>query len=425
MYACIHIANPSAEQQTRLVALAASFSPVYEITEPGTVVLPIEPLRKMMGSAATIASELARRAHEWKLAGNLAVAANPDTAILAARNLAGVTIIARGEERRVLGGLALSSLPLDGETIRVLAQWGVHTLERFCELPERGIVERLGDRGLAILELARGESSRPLQSPAPATRYEERMELEHPIALLQPLLFLLSRLLNDLCARLDSHSMATTTVRLDLELENRTRHRRMLQLPFPTRDTKALLKLLQLDLEAHPPQSPIVAFTLGVAPVEPRVVQHELYVPPQPEPERLELALGKIRALVGVENVGSPELLNTHRRDAWVLRPSPAPRRGRQAALVADGVECAVRLGFRYYRPALNARVEVEQGVPRKVYATGVWGQVERASGPWRTSGDWWTQAVWDREEWDVQLNDGALYRIFLARRWFVEGSYD
>ncbi len=425
MYACIHIPQSSPHEQARLIALASSFSPLYEINAPGTIVLPIEPLRRMMGSASTIAGEIARRAHELKLKGNLAVAANPDTAILAARNLGGVTIVAKGEERRALGSLALSALPLDQETMRVLAQWGVHTLERFCELPERGIVERLGDRGLAILKLARGESDRPLQSPAPAIRYEERMELEHPIALLQPLLFLLSRQLNDLCARLDSQSMATTTVRLDLELENRKRHRRMLQLPFPTRDTKALLKLLQLDLEAHPPQAAIAAFTLAVLPVEPRVVQHELYVPPQPEPERLELAMGKIRALVGVDNAGSPELLNTHRRDAWTLRPSPTARRGRQAALVADDVECAVRLGFRYYRPPVQARVELRQGIPAKVFATGIWGQVERASGPWRTSGDWWTQTVWDREEWDVQLNDGALYRIFLSQRWFVEGSYD
>ncbi|MDX1982306.1 MAG: hypothetical protein SFV51_18680 [Bryobacteraceae bacterium] len=423
MYACVHIPQASAQEQTRLVTLASFFSPLYEITAPGTVVVPVQPLRKLMGGAESIASEIARRAHEQKLKGNLSIAANPDTAVLAARNLPGVTIISKGGERQALGKLALSALPLDDETITVLAQWGVYTLERFCELPERGIVERLGERGLTILKLARGELDRPLQSPRPATSYEERMELEHPIALLQPLLFLLSRLLNDLCARLDSHSMATTMVRLALELESRARHTRILQLPFPTRDTKALLKLLQLDLESHPPQAAITAFTLTVIPVEPRVVQHELYVPPQPEPERLELALGKIRALVGVENVGSPEVLNTHRRDAWTLRPSPG--RSKRAALVADSGENGLRLGFRYFRPPLGARVEMQRGVPSKLFATGIWGQVERASGPWRMSGDWWAQTVWDREEWDVLLNDGALYRIFLSRRWFVEGSYD
>ena len=61
-------------------------------------------------------------------------------------------------------------------------------------------------------------------------------------------------------------------------------------------------------------------------------------------------------------------------------------------------------------------------------------GPVARAAGPWRGSGDWWNQNVWDREEWDLGLNDGGLYRAFSARSarveedrrdWFLEGSYD
>jgi protein ImuB len=61
------------------------------------------------------------------------------------------------------------------------------------------------------------------------------------------------------------------------------------------------------------------------------------------------------------------------------------------------------------------------------------------AKGPWRTSGDWWKSgtlegesekeaAAWNRDEWDVALESGALYRLFEeagSRRWFIEGSYD
>ena len=51
-----------------------------------------------------------------------------------------------------------------------------------------------------------------------------------------------------------------------------------------------------------------------------------------------------------------------------------------------------------------------------------------RQAGPWRTSGDWWTTGAWARDEWDIELADGALYRICCdaqTGRWFVEGSYD
>ena len=53
-------------------------------------------------------------------------------------------------------------------------------------------------------------------------------------------------------------------------------------------------------------------------------------------------------------------------------------------------------------------------------------GKVLEFAGPWRTSGDWWTIDPWHRDEWDIALSDGALYRLFCnPRGWFVEGSYD
>ena len=70
-------------------------------------------------------------------------------------------------------------------------------------------------------------------------------------------------------------------------------------------------------------------------------------------------------------------------------------------------------------------------------------GRVHVAAGPWRTSGEWWKTAVvgaraqpgaspgragWNRDEWDVALSDGGLYRIFEDRdtgRWFVGAVVD
>src|SRR2546429_6987718 len=50
---------------------------------------------------------------------------------------------------------------------------------------------------------------------------------------------------------------------------------------------------------------------------------------------------------------------------------------------------------------------------PTYISAPGIQGKVLAFAGPWRTSGGWWTADAWSRDEWDIALSDGALYRIY------------
>ena len=84
------------------------------------------------------------------------------------------------------------------------------------------------------------------------------------------------------------------------------------------------------------------------------------------------------------------------------------------------------RLALRRFRPPRLARVDIASGKPGFVAAEGIRGTVLDLAGPWRTSGDWWTADPWSRDEWDIALSDGALYRIYCEPKgWFVEGNYD
>ena len=409
MFAAVHGA-----ELAQLARCMADFSPYIEETAPSTAVISIDGLAHLFGSPREIAEAIARRASDLGLEANIAIADNPDLAIHGARGFSGVTVMEPGRE----AGLPVALLDPREEVALTLALWGIRTFGEFAALPEDGIAERLGEEGVQLQRLARGAGSRPLVPSNPAPPFAESIELEHPLTLLEPLAFLLGRLLRDLCARLESRGLAAHELKLSLALEGADPHQRVLHLPYPMRAAGTFLKLLSLDLEMHPPGAPVTAVSLSAEPVNPRVVQHGLFIPLAPEPQKLELTLARIAKLVGEGNAGAPELLDTHRPRAFRLARFGTSDRG-------ESTQSPV---LRLFRPPLRAQVEAPDGRPARVLATGVRGRVLESAGPWRTSGDWWREDVWARDEWDVALSDTALYLLYRDRRngqWFVEGAYD
>jgi protein ImuB len=392
-----------------LLALASSFSPLVEDTAPGMVIFSIVGLGRLIGTPQEIAATVARRGAEAGIHGNLAISADPDTAMLASRHFRGITLIPPDREADRLGSLPVHVLPAEPELIETLDRWGIRTLAELAALPELGFIARFGDAGERLLRLARGETRRSLCVMTPPESYQRRIELEHPQRLLEPLLFVISSLLNELMQGLSFN-------RVTLKLNDVPR---TLEFPVPVRDSKVILKQLQFDLEAHPPQSAILSVEVQLNPTDPRVLQHGLFIPQAPAPEKLQLTLARLTALLGEGNVGSPELLDTHRPDAFVMRAFSAETLAAPPLAIQT---TAIHFAFRYYRPPVAAQVRMKAERPVSVNAQ----TILTAAGPWRASGDWWTTAPWDREEWDVELSNGGLYRVYnTSQRWFLEGMYD
>ncbi len=470
-----------------LLDCAQSFSPRVEAAGCDTIVLDLAGLQPLFGPLPKIARALARRASALGLEANVAVAGNPDTAVLAARGFSGVTVIAEGKEAEQLGSLPVEVLfgNADAEAAQLLetfSRWGIRKLRELAALPDVALSERLGQAGVNFQKLARGAISRTLVPFEPPQVFEEVIELEYPMVLLEPLAFLLGRLLERLCARLEAHALATQELRLDLELQTgwqsedlltnnngetgvlarpaRRQSRffqRTLRLPVPLLDSRTFLKLLQLDLKAHPPGAPIIKIHLAAEPARPRAAQSGLFLPPTPEPEKLELTLARIAGIVGEDKVGLLELLDTHRPEGFCMRhfapESFSPKRHRYkeeinnkksadtsvpepALSVAEGCLCGDDLvtALRIFRPPVNVAVTVQDGRPAYITCPKnkeMQGEILWVAGPWRSSGDWWEHEGWARDEWDiaVQGESGiALYRLVRDRlngKWIVEGSYD
>ncbi len=434
MYACLHAPG----NLPLLIECARGFSPHIETNPPDTVVFDARGLESLYGPAESLAAEIERRVG---MPASIAIAPNPDAALHAARGRRGVTVIARGREAEVLAPLPVNLLEGSAETAESLHLWGIRTFGEFAKLPPLGVAARLGDEGVELWRLARGEGSRQLRPIAAPLEFEQEMEFEYPVELLEPLTFVLARLLNEVCGQLGARSLATNEIRLWLTLENAPEHEALLRLPVPMLDAKAFLKMLQLELNGRPPAAPVLKARLAAEPVKPRRMQHGLFMPASPEPEKLELTVARVRHLVGDDRVGTPELRDTHRPDSFLMRAfAPRPAAGRGQVAEAD-VRAAARLCLRRFRPPRVAQVIVVNGRPVRVTSLSVNGRavngrVVMAKGPWRTSGDWWTPEAWNRDEWDVAVETGgepnsavcALYRLFQeidSGRWFVEGSYD
>jgi len=468
-----------------LLDCAQSFSPRVEAVGCDTIMLDLAGLQPLFGPLPKIARALARRASDLGLESSVAVAGNPDTAVLAARGFSGVTVIPEGKEAEQLGSLPVevlfeNSTQESAHLLETFSRWGIRKLRDLASLPDVALSERLGQVGIHLQALARGITSRTLVPVEPPLIFEEAIELEYPLVLLEPLAFLLGRLLEQLCARMEARALATQELRLCLELENgwqaedlstndgtmgvrarpsRQSFQRTLRLPVPLLDPKTFLKLLQLDLKAHPPGAPIVKIHLAAEPVRPRAAQSGLFLPPSPEPEKLELTLARIAGIVGEDKVGSLELLDTHRPEGFRMQrfaPEPFSPQRRPSALGAGSDteknsshfsvqknssvspclrgECDLVTALRIFRPPIDAVVPMHDGKPVSINCPknkAMQGEILWAAGPWRSSGDWWEKEGWARDEWDIAVqgeSDIALYRLVrdrLGGRWFLEGTYD
>ncbi|HUA14196.1 MAG TPA: DNA polymerase Y family protein [Verrucomicrobiae bacterium] len=453
-----------------LLDCAQSFSPCVEDTACDTVLLDLAGMESLFGSTSDISHALSHRAAALGLAVNVAAASNPDSAVLAARGFSGITVIPPGKEAEQLRRLPVKVLFADrlekdqkeqaDRLLETLGRWGIHDLQALAALPEIALSERLGQKGLRLQELARGSSSRTLVPMEPPMVFVEEIELEHPIVLLEPLAFLLNRLLEQLCARLGSRALATQELQLTLTLDSfhssdidypslpsqvkSSLFSRTLRLPLPMLDAKVFLKLLQLDLSAHPPGAPIMKIRLAAEPAHPRSAQGGLFLPPSPEPEKLELTLTRIAGIVGENKVGAVELLDTHHPEGFRMRRFAAEMirktRGEKSGVAEPGStkEKSAVTALRRFRPPLCANVTLKDGQPVKLICRKreIQGDVLWKAGPWRFSGDWWEHEAWSRDEWDIALQNEAsrgavaiaLYRLvhdLLGGGWFVEGMYD
>jgi protein ImuB len=487
MFGAIYAAEGS--DPAVLSAVAREFSPRIELLGQREITLDLSGLSTLFGDARAIGEELRRTAADRGLKTRIAIAGTRTAARLMVRHRAGLSVIEPGTEANVLAPMPVSLID-DFATIHqpplttnrkppttthhqppttILKRWGLRTLGELVALPPDEVMARLGAPGIDWQRMARGEDQRPLVPSVPEERFEQSLELEWPIEGLEPLSFILGRLMEPLSTHLQLRDRGAAVLHVRLRLVTkqdgvRLVHARSLELPAPMREAKTLRTLALLDLDAHPPSAAIDAVTVAVDPTPARVVQYSLLTRPLPTPEQLSTLTARLHALMGEARCGSPRAVDFWKPGAFEMKPfAPSERdtprrRGTEVDGVYDtvryrGSEGALVTSLRRFRRPVPARVQVDSGKPSRIVIDRrgfKGGAVADSAGPWRTSGAWWTEekrnliasappcvvksdqrkseSQWDRDEWDILLADGTTYRLFRERagnHWFVDGVVD
>ena len=327
-----------------LAEVAREFSPRIEICSPTEIVMDLSGLTRLFGEAKTIAEELRRTAADRGLRVRVAIAGTRTAARLLVRYRAGLTIVEPGNEAAAVAPLPIALLGdldriLDPESripdqLATFRRWGLRTLGDLAALPSDDLAARLGRQDTDWQCLARGEDGRPLVPSVPKERFEQTLELEWPIEELEPLSFVLGRLMESLEAHLVQRDRGAAVLHVRLHLiktDGTTRevHERSLQLPVPIRDARTLRTLALLDLESNPPAAAIDRVTVAVDPTPARIVQFSLLTRPLPSPAQVSTLMARLHALMGETRCGSPEIVDSWQPGAFAMKtfmPGPGTR---------------------------------------------------------------------------------------------------
>ena len=402
-----------------LLELGRAFTPRVEAQGETPVLLDLSGLGRTFPAPESLGRAILDAGRALRIEPQVALAFTRTTALVLSRAHPGLSIVPAGGEAAAMAPLPLGLLDLRPDHLALFHRWGLRRIGDLQALPPIGLSERLGPEGPRLVRLARGLDLTPLVPTLSPESFQARLELDWAVEGLEPLSFLLSRVLETLCTGLAARGQKAAALTLELTLASGRVYRRTLRPALPSGDARTWRTLLLLDLEARPPGDAATALAVVAEPAPARDVQFSLLDPAQPSPEKLAETMARLQAFTAEGRGGAASLLDTHRSGAFVMGTFGAFEAGK-------GPLPSPRAALRVFRPPLRAEVLLKGGSPTFVSAPGLRGAVEDRAGPWRTSGDWW-DAAFAREEWDV-LVAGRLLRLVrdrLREEWLVDGEID
>jgi protein ImuB len=396
-----------------------ALSPLVDDVRPGLA------FADMRGSPGTPADWIARARDTiapFVLDARLGVGRNKICALAAARAGDG-TICPPGAERRFLAPLSLELLDVDSDILARLRLLGIERMGDLARLPHGPFVRRFGPQASRWHACARGEDPTPFVPRGHAVAIEASIFGEGRAEDEAQVVFALRMLLSRICSDLERCGKRAGCLQLDVELEDaQTRHFEV-TMASPTVVERDMLDVIRAKLEGVRFEAPIVGLRMRAGRLEEGGEKIALFADGDFDRQAIAVAISRLEAMLG-EPVRQARTRNAHvleERFAYepfkLCHAEPVEAQRKPDALVPQ-----LRL--------LNVSeidVRVRNGEPAAIACGAKPPRAVRGcSGPWRVEIGWFSDAYVVRDEYDVLLEDGELYRIYRqGARWYLRGAYD
>ena len=339
-----------------------------------------------------------------------------------------IVFASEAQERRAARAVPLVRLEVAPALREALARLGVLTLGQLEQLPAAGLLERYGEEGHRLVQLARGERWDPLVPAPPPGVIEQRVLLDDEELALEALVFIVKGALDRLLGQLAARARALTALHLELrmrhsvhELETRVD---CLRPAAPTLDSRGLLRLVHLRLEGAPPAAGVVEVRLWASDTPATREQLSLFLhKPARDLRVAEEALARLRAELGEDAVVTAGLREGHLPEArfgWqrLGKLGEACPRPRQEPRLVRRIFARPRA-----LPPQSSSVRDDGWMLSGLEH----GSVVRIVGPFVLSGAWWAGEVHREYHFADTRRGDCLWVYYDAqrRRWYWQGAVE
>jgi protein ImuB len=392
------------------LSIARRFSYNIETLEDG-VLFDVSGLKRLVGAPQKISKKILGHLKKSDLSASVAVADTVETA----------TLLARQNSSDNFQQLPLESLEIDRGTLSVFSDLGITKIEELLRIPTDELIRRYGQEFMDVIHVVRQNGRRFITPNVKQNNVSWAFDLDFPVEDFEQLIFILNHGLDKLLSQVMHYGFSTEHLDISFKLRDKSEKAYEIKTSFPTLEKTFWLKLINLRVSLDPPHAGILSVRVVSHFTPPRPGQKGLYAVSRPEPESLLLTANKLKKLVGEENVGIPMLVDQRLPEAFTLDADRLPTGKERIEFKEDEPIIA----FSYFNPPIPANVSIVNKCLVAIRTQHVSGAVKRFSGVWRQNSRWWNRS-WNTEEWDVELEEGGIYRLCkVSSHWFLVGEYD